>query len=644
MVTASPFYRFEGIWSAWGEANVFLIPVLLGLALLAWRRPREVRGARFYLLAVALMVGWRVAYAWSMRGGTRYQVLPVILAIPVAVAGLYAPRRFFSSRRLAVAAALLLAGAMTTAAIVKDLRHPKSDKMPLISAVGEVLRAEGRPGIVLDDSSSALRLKRELPDFEFVFEHHLQPRELVFWRQVSDFIRRRQVEGKPLYLLLQTPRDSDVLEEFRIGCLREWGILPFVSLLRCRDRNSQYELFRYRPPQELFGLRCSTPALPNPDGPFLPPDLQIQRGKPYRLEFRRIMTDPRYFQWGGVEADVRFGAADDVSWRFTPDAKTPETFPLSVTLYAPNGWPTGYAATTVRVVDHPVELPPVREAAPRDIDWKAKPKEWARSLPVPPEVPGEAEPPLPLRFDDLGNLSGDREDSVARPAVRLRKAEALRGPVFWIGSRVWGTTWLTDALRKANPELQIFRLEQHPKLPYSKDPRYTFAGLAAPRPPLNPLLNEDGAIDWGGYLRRQRFPAFRRIVLALGYEETMWGAGRTAFHIDHAESALRRFLDAVRRDAPGCRVLLILPGMPSLRQKDYEAFTANPYIYGFRWWRRHCYRRLVEAVFRVAGEYPEITVLPTYLWLPPGTDERHPQYRRVIQLYLHDLQGEVGVL
>lgn len=637
------WYRFEGVWSAWGEANVFLIPVLAGALLLAWRPPADRGGTRFYFLALLAAAGWRIAYAWAMKGGTRYQLLPVILAVPLVVGGLCLPRRVFASRRTAAAASLLLAAAMTAVAVVKDLRPPKSDKRAPVEAVASLLLAEKAPGIVLDDSSFSTRLMREVPEFEIVPEHHLQPGDLRFWRRLQDFIRRRQVEGKALYLLLQTPRGGGGAEEFRLGCRREWGGVPFVSLLTLEDRNSRYELFRYRPPRLLFDLECSTPARPNPAGPFLPREIRLRRGEPFTLEFRRIVTDARYFQWGGVEVDVRFGEADDLAWRFTPGEGTPERFPLSITLYAPNGWPTGYAASTVRVVDGatgvlPAPPPPGRERA---IDWSAKPADWRRTLPTPASVPGTSEVPAPC-LDELGNLPGDRGANAAAPAVRMREKQALRGELFWIGSRVWGTSRITGELEKANPKLRIFRLEEHPELPYSRDPRYTFAGLAQPRPPVNPLLGEDGKIDWAGYLRRQGLPSFGRIVLALGYEETMWQAGRTAFHIDAAELALRRFLDAVGRAAPECRVLLILPGMPSLRQRDYAPLTANPYLYGFRWGRRHSYRRLVEAAFRVAEEYPRLAVLPTYLWLPAGSGEGHPLYRKIIELYLQELEENAG--
>ena len=186
------WYRFEGVWSAWGEANLFLIPVLAGALLLAWRRPADRGGTRFYFLALMAAAGWRTVYAWAMKGGTRYQLLPVILAVPLVVGGLCLPRRVFSSRRSAVAASLLLAAAMTAAAIVKDLRPPKSDKRAPVGAVAAALLAEKAPGIVLDDSSFSTRLMREVPEFEIVPEHHLQPENLLFWRRLHDFIRRRQ--------------------------------------------------------------------------------------------------------------------------------------------------------------------------------------------------------------------------------------------------------------------------------------------------------------------------------------------------------------------------------------------------------------------------------------------------------------------
>ena len=120
----------------------------------------------------------------------------------------------------------------------------------------------------------------------------------------------------------------------------------------------------------------------------------------------------------------------------------------------------------------------------------------------------------------------------------------------------------------------------------------------------------------------------------------MYMGMRSAFHIDRAAESLRMFLDAVRKDAPKSRVLLILPGMPSLSQKDYSALTANPFFSGFRWVRRHGYRRLVEMSYRIAGEYPQVTVLPTYLWVPSGKNEREPRYQKIIQLYLQDLENK----
>ena len=117
-----------------------------------------------------------------------------------------------------------------------------------------------------------------------------------------------------------------------------------------------------------------------------------------------------------------------------------------------------------------------------------------------------------------------------------------------------------------------------------------------------------------------------------------------AVHVDHAAASLRRFLDAVRNDAPESRLLLILPGMPSLLQKDYEVLTADPYHSGCRWVRRHAYQRMIEAVWRVAEEYPELTVLPTYLWVPSGSDERNPLYRKIVHLYLQELEGEVRAI
>ena len=643
-MTTFDLYRLEHVWLAWGRANVFLLPILLVLALLAWRRPTNKRGALFLVSAILVMFVWRVWYAWVMRGGIRYQALPVILSIPLAISGLYVARRFFSSRVFAGVMALLILTALVGGGIAKNCRYPKNDKKPLVAAVVSALRAEKTNGILLDDSSAASRLRRELPEFEFVFEHHLQPDDNKFWRNLLDFIRKRQVEQKKMYILLQTPRNGNGLQEFRDAALREWGMTPFTTLCRHGDNKSRYELLRYDPPSRLFGLNVSTPAKPNPDGPFLPSEIMIRRGEPYKLAFTRIMTDARYFQWGGVEVDVRLGVADDFSWQFTPDAKTPERFPLEITLYAPNGWPTGYAATTIRVVDQPVALLPEQTVIAREIDWNTKPEAWERCLPVPPEVLGAAETPsqLQLHFDELCNIPGDRGDKIEVPQARPLAEKPLEKPIFWIGSRIWGTPWITERLKKSNPKLEIYRLEDHPRLPYSKDPRYGFYSLSVPRKPCNPLLNEQGKVDWSGYLRRQKLPPFSTVVIALGYEEITWWITRSAFHIDRATKFLRTFLDAVKKDAPECRVLLIPPGVPSLLQKDYSRNTANPSIYGFRWVRRHAYKRLVEASYQVAREYPQVTVLPTYLWLHSGRSERDPLYQKIIQLYLQDLENKSG--
>ena len=490
-MTVREFFLREIGWGVWCETNALMLPILLALALLAWRRPANKSGARFLFFAIFAMAAWRVWYAWVMRGGDRYQVLPVIIAIPVAVSGLYFARRRFIPRAIAVAMALLLMITVTTIGIMKICRPPKSDKRPLVAAVVAALRAEGGSGILLDDSSASSRLMRELPEFEFVFEHHLQPDDNTFWRNLLDFIRKRQVEQKRLYILLQTPRSGNGLQEFRDASLREWGMSPFTTLCRHSDNNSRYELLRYDPPRRLFGLNVSTPDLPDPDGPFLPSEIQIRRGVPYKLYFSQTLTDMRYTQWGGVEVDVRFGEADDHSWQFTPDAETPERFPLEITLYAPNGWPTGYAATTIHVVDRPVAPLRERTAAAREVDWRTRPEAWARNLPVPSEVLGDAgkSPELRPCFDELGNLPGDRGGNVAAPRVRLLAEKMLEKPVFWIGSRGWGTPWITECLRKNNPKLRIYRLEDNPILPYSKDPRYAFVSLSAPREPFNPLLD-----------------------------------------------------------------------------------------------------------------------------------------------------------
>ena len=38
--------------------------------------------------------------------------------------------------------------------------------------------------------------------------------------------------------------------------------------------------------------------------------------------------------------------------------------------------------------------------------------------------------------------------------------------------------------------------------------------------------------------------------------------------------------------------------------------------------------------------YPQVTVLPTYLWLHSGRNEREPLYQKIIQLYLQDLEKD----
>ena len=633
-------YRWESFWSAWGEDTIFLIPILLGMFLVARRRPADQRSAHFLIFAVLGMTIWRVLYAWSMQGGVRYQAPPVILALPVVISGLYVTKKWFASRRWALAAAALLLFGMVCAGVAKNCRRPHSDKRLLVSAVAQALQPEVDAGILLDFSSAGARLIAAAPKCEFVFKHHRQPDENVFWRELGEFIRIRQVERKNLYVLLQTPRPGNNLQEFRAAALREWGMLPFTELFRFDDKQSSYELLRYEPPRRLFGLRVSTPECPDPDGPFLPPEIAIQRGEPFELKFSQIITDARYCQWGGVEVDSRFGVTDDFSWRFTPDAKTPESFPLEITLYAPNHWPTGYAKTTIRVVDQSVEPLPELANVPRELDWDAKPEAWARNLPVPPEILGDAETSMVPCFDELGNVPGDHGGEIVSPKVRQVAPEAREQTIFWIGSRVWGTPWITERLQKDQPKWRIYRLEEHPKLSYSGDPRYTFLGLSTPRKPENPLLNASGAVDWRNYRQQQNLPAFDAVVLALGYEEVMLEGKSNAFHLDRAMSSLQKFLDALQKDAPTCRVLVVLPGMPSLQQKSYFIFAGNRYFSNFRHTRRHSYRRLVEALFAVADKYPQVTVLPTYLWVPSGSNERDARYQKVIQLYLQDLGNQ----
>ena len=151
-------------------------------------------------------------------------------------------------------------------------------------------------------------------------------------------------------------------------------------------------------------------------------------------------------------------------------------------------------------------------------------------------------------------------------------------------------------------------------------------------------MNSDGEIDWPGYLAEWQLPEFRCVVLALGFEEVMYQGRRTAFHIDSAMASLRNFLTALRKVSPECRVLIILPLLPSDRAEFYRKFSSSPYIYGFRWSKRHNYRRLAEGVEEVAKEFPDVTVLPTCLWVPAGESERSPAYLEAIDCYLQYLE------
>jgi hypothetical protein len=621
---------------ALGDDCAYFIPFLALLALLnrevLCRRPANL----FFFTAVFWFLGWRLVYALSMRGGSRYYQLPVILLTAIAPAAFPVVFRYLGRcrfRGLIVAGLFLFCVGL---GIGKAL-NPPAYKKYIVEMAGR-LAEERQPGILLDASGNSKRFKLLLPEWEITpaGKDGLAATS-PFWCDFFDFIRRRQGEGKPLYLLLRDLREERPGERFAEACRREWGMFPFRLLHRMSDAKYGYALFVYTFPDGLFGLPGVTPVQTNPYGLRLPLELKIRRGKPYVLPFSAILSGRVLQQWGGVEVDVRYGEVDDAGWYITPDENMPEEFPLAVTLYLANGWPAGYAECTVRVTDSEADLLPELPSEEYGVDFARVPERWRNCLPVPSRI-FVSNDRIKLLTKQLANVPGVRCALPEETALCEVKVQDLTQPVFWIGSRNGGSPFVTDWLKKRHPELKLFRLEEHPYLSYSGDPRYAFSSLTTPRKPLNPLLNSDGEIDWPGYLAEWQLPEFRCVVLALGFEEVMYQGRRTAFHIDSAMASLRNFLTALRKVSPECRVLIILPLLPSDRAEFYRKFSSSPYIYGFRWSKRHNYRRLAEGVEEVAKEFPDVTVLPTCLWVPAGESERSPAYLEAIDCYLQYLE------
>lgn len=626
------FFFFRAI----GEDCAYYIPVLALFAL--WNRKLVSRQASnvFFLCALFWFLGWRLFYAIAMGGGSRYYQLPVILMTvmaPAAFPVLYQSLSKFNSYRKIIVAGLFLI--CIGLGIGKSLNPPSYKKF--IPEIAACLNREKIPGILWDGSQNSGRFELLLPEWEVISgvkeEHKDNP---LFWREFFDFIRKRQGDGKPLYFLLRGLQEEPFGENFAAACRREWGMFPFQLLYHVSDSKYGHELFRYTPPEKLFGLPVVTPETKNPYNLNLPSGLNINRNESYTLKFSSVLSGTIFQNWGGIEVDVRYGETDDNGWQISPDERTPEEFPLSITLYLPNGWPVGYTECVVRLVDSPSTI----LSNPPDVCWEMVPQQapewWHNCLPVSQKILVPKNEKDKFQIEQLANFPG----VTCVPKIQTIQFEnttrKLNVPIFWIGSRGGGSSFVTEWLKKRNPELQVFRLEEYPRLSYSSDPRYTFRSLVTPRKPYNPLLNSSGNVDWKNYLVQQHLPEFRKIVLALGFEEVMFQGRRMAFHIDPAIAALRTFLTEVKKVSPECQVLLVLPLLPSQKAESYRKLSNHPYIYGFRWAKRHNYRRLTEGVEQIAKEFPNITVLPTHLLVPAGESERHPAYLTAVENYLQN--------
>ncbi len=422
---------------------------------------------------------------------------------------------------------------------------------------------------------------------------------------------------------------------FRRLCEREWGMFPFVSELKIHEKQHQYELFRYRFPTGLFGLPGITRENPNPYRLHVPAELQLRRGERAELRFTAIADSTDLEKWGGVEVNVLYGKADDHAWIFTPDAQTPETFPLEITLYLPNGWPVGHAESLVRVGEV-AQLPSVT-AESRTVARTPEtgPADWPECLPVPGEVIMPDDNEIKLYPEQAKTYPEAKAPET--PAIRKIPVRPLSGPVFWVGSRGGGSNDVTTRLRQKHPELQFYRLEEHPVLPSSKDPRYTFEDLTRKRHDINPLLDSRGNVSWQDYRRREQLPDFPVIVLALGYEEVLSGE-RTGFKIVPGIKALETFAEALAKASPQTRILVVLPIPPSQQPEKYGNMIFNRYNYPFRRgpWLAYC--RLVREITAAGEKLSNITVLPTHLLVEAGSAERDPAYLSMIEAYLQTIQ------
>jgi len=619
------------------DENGYILPILLVPALFYcfMQRGKVSAQGKLFLFFLFTALGWRILYSLSMGAGTRYNQLPVVLWSAVGVLGVFGFRSILKKVRfpfsnIGTAGLILL---IVGIGIGKSLHQPKPKAY--IAEVAHVLN-ERKPGILLDYSDGMNRLEYLLPRWEIVSGFKAVCGQPVFWRDLDRFIQQKQGQGKALYVLLRQP-ETMPQTDFSDACRREWGFVPFREIWNKRERHLDYRLLVFTPPPTLFGMPLVTETDSNPYGLHLPETIHVSDAEKFKLNFDSIIQDNPFPRWGGVELFAQAGKCYDDRWELEITADTPQEIPVSVTLFLPNGWPVGYATTTILLKKGNSDALPAIVQRRSTINPAQKPPYWNTLLPSPCLI--LAEENTPLLWHQMTNIPGAEAKRLPIQIVAPAK-DQLKETLFWIGSRCNGTKWLTDQLQKRNPALKVMRLEEHPVLPYSKDPRYSFLDLATLQHDPNPLLR-NGKVDWKHYCAQENIPSDAVIVIALGYEEVCDG-WQKAFHVDDALKSLQTFLDNVTKNAPQTKILLIAPNLPSDQDTEWANLSSNPYIYGFRWNKRHVYRRLLEGLTAVEKQYLQVTLLPSYLFVPAGKEERYPEYLPAVERYLHQMTNENG--